>query len=202
MLQLLPLEGPWRHRLDFAIGIFEVKEFPSLDLWRTTLLRASDDLMGVHDALGCFSSFVLAAPSCISSLQLSLAQSMKIGQISTEKMKQESLHGIGLIGTNPVDNTSSFSTNTAFPDVPGLLPISPVALEEFVSTKCLSLMSSRWCSQSFAELCGNWCKLMINALNFSACAARNHLSVFHRFQFPRKPKPVRWNIVSVRPSTS
>ena len=45
-----------------------------------------------------------------------------------------------------------------------------MAFDEFVSTKCLSLMSSRLCSQNFAELCGNWCKLMINALNFLACA--------------------------------
>ena len=137
MLQLLPPEGPWRHSLDFAIGIFDVKEFPSLDLWRTALLRASDDLMGVHDTLGCFSSFVLAAPSRISSLQLSLAQSMKIGQGSTKKMKQESLYGIGLIGTNPVDNTTSFSTNTAFSNVPGLLPISPMALDECPPSVCL-----------------------------------------------------------------
>ena len=74
-------------------------------------------------------------------------------------------------GSHTTTNTSSTTPlDATLPDVPGLLPISPVALQCFILHKVEDMFSSRCASRDFPDLVGNFCKLTVQALNFLACA--------------------------------
>ena len=159
-------------RFDISdLPIFGPQDFTSLSTWREDLAVASDFLTDSFSAISCLADFSLVAPSRFCSIESLLGEYDVQADIT--KHASHCSRGPPLVDNSTI--TSLHQTSVLYPTdtastTPGLLPISPSAVNDFLTEKTLEVISSNRASRPFIELCDKQCRLMVRSLNFLACA--------------------------------